>query len=625
MHSLTTIRTLIARKQPLAVVAACVLLMVFIGALTAANYRSQAALQNSSLQQFRLDGEKRAASLDYFFSERKFDLRSMVISKEIQSYFENVALGMSQQYGLKINLYIIDRLFTTNLTSKVVQDSTIYQRFLLRDENGKTLVDSSPAQRTNLIPVGLKPVLQSYEEPAISFTVVGKTLQIIIRSPCMYKNHVVGELIAWIDPETLFRNFIDNAKDQVHKGFYLATNSGQVFPPLDNGKYSSPLMITPEVIAQIPSGEFLQLSLPVDDLTSEGVLLSRVPVHNMPIFLLVWVRNIAYLGSPISWHLLLGTGALATIILLGIGLLIRFNGQNLILQEQYQDSERQKLLLASRNQQLKDEIKKRHEAEIQLEKQQSMRIRSDRLRSLGEMAAGIAHELNQPLVGVRGLAELLLVKMDHKIDISQEELQRNVVRIVEQADRMVHIINHVRLFAREAGSVDTVVVNLNDVVLSAIGLLTAQFKSHGLMLATNCSAEPLIVRVNPYSVEEVLLNLLSNARDALQSTDDHDADFLPTVEVSTGIIKKEKSDICWVQVKDNGSGISQNAQEHIFDPFFTTKDPDKGTGLGLSISKSIVEGFNGTIVCTSIPGEGSSFTVSFPVHLNQEETCSEPT
>ncbi|TKB24312.1 hypothetical protein FCL47_19200 [Desulfopila sp. IMCC35006] len=624
MHSLTTIRTLIARKQPLAVMAACILLMVFIGVLTASNYRSQAALQDSALQQFRLDGEKRAASLGYFFSERKFDLRSMVASKEIQGYFQNVALGMSEQYGLKINLYVIGKLFTSNINSKLVQESTIYQRFLLIDENGDPLVDSTPAQQPPFIPRGLYPVSQPAEEPAVSIVAVGKTLQIVVRSPCIYKNRVVGELIAWIDPDMLFRNFIDNATDQDNKGFYLATNSGQVFPPLHNGKYPSPQGVPPEVIARIPSGEFSQLILPVDDSTREGVLLSRLPIHNMPICLLAWVRSTAYLSSPLSWHLLLGTGALAIIILLGIGLLIRFNSQNLILQQQYQDSEQQKLLLASRNQQLKDAIKKRHEAEIQLEKQQSMRIRSDRLRSLGEMAAGIAHELNQPLVGVRGLAELVLVKIDNNIGISQEELHRNIARIVEQSDRMVHIINHVRLFAREAGSVDTSLVNLNEVVQSAIGLLTAQFKSHGLILAAKCSAETLIVKVNPYSVEEVLLNLLNNARDALQSCVDHDADFVPTVEVSTGR-RRDAGETIWVEVRDNGLGIAQDVQEHIFDPFFTTKDPDKGTGLGLSISKSIVEGFSGTIVCTSIPGEGSSFTVSFPAYQHLEETCSEPT
>ena len=617
MHSLRTIQTLLARKQALAIVVACILLVVFIGVLTTSNYRGQDALQNLALQQFRLDGEKCAASLGYFFSERKFDLRSMVTSQEIQSYFQNVALGMSLQYGLKINLYMIDNLFTTNLTSKLVRDSAIYKRFLLKDGNGKSLVDSAPSQQATPAISWLKQVSQSPEAPALSFAVVDQPLQIIIRSPCKYKNQVVGELIAWIDPVMLFNNFIDNARDPVNKGFYLATNSGQVFPSGGIGQNLPAMAITPEVISRIPVGDFLQLALPPGGSTGEEVLLSRIPIHNLPIFLLARVKNTAYLGSPSSWHLLLGTGALAIIILLGIGLLMRFNSQNLTLRHQYRSSERQKLLLASRNRQLKDAIKKRHEVEIQLEKQQSIKMRSDRLRSLGEMAAGIAHELNQPLVGVRGLAELLLVKMENRIDVAPEELQRNIARIIEQSDRMVHIINHVRLFAREAVSVDSSAVNLNDVVQSAIGLLTVQFNSHGMMLATKCSEELLIVMVNPYSVEEVLLNLLNNARDALQGSMNHavGADFLPTVEISTGS-RHGTGETIWVRVRDNGPGIAQNIQEHIFDPFFTTKEPDKGTGLGLSICKSIVEGFSGTIECISVPGEGASFTVSFPAHFS---------
>ena len=91
-------------------------------------------------------------------------------------------------------------------------------------------------------------------------------------------------------------------------------------------------------------------------------------------------------------------------------------------------------------------------AEAELEKQRTQNMRSDRLRSLGEMAAGIAHELNQPLVGVRGLAEHIMIGMDKGLDVSQEQIQDRVSSIVDQADRMSHIIEHVRMFAREAGS-----------------------------------------------------------------------------------------------------------------------------------------------------------------------------
>ena len=196
------------------------------------------------------------------------------------------------------------------------------------------------------------------------------------------------------------------------------------------------------------------------------------------------------------------------VILLGIGVLMRFNTQNLILKARFDESRRQQELLASKNAQLEDEIRKRRGAEKQLEEQRTLSMRSDRLRSLGEMAAGMAHELNQPLVGVRGLAELLLLMMEkNKENLSQKDLGNNLGLIVEQADRMAHIINHVRLFARDAGKPETSLVDLNEVVRSGMGLLSAHYRSQGLLFENELATHTLPVRVNPFSIEEVIVNL----------------------------------------------------------------------------------------------------------------------
>jgi C4-dicarboxylate-specific signal transduction histidine kinase len=275
--------------------------------------------------------------------------------------------------------------------------------------------------------------------------------------------------------------------------------------------------------------------------------------------------------------------------------------------------------LASKNTQLEDEIRRRCEVEKKLEEQRTLRIRSDRLRSLGEMAAGIAHELNQPLVGVRGLAELVLLTMDSEQMDSQHNMRKNVSLIVEQADRMVHIINHVRLFARDAGNLEMSLTDLNDVVKSGISLLKAQFRSHGLLFESEFSKGSLPVRVNPFSVEEVIVNLLANARDAVEKRKREEGySYAPRVQISTGHEKKNGKDTVYLRVKDNGKGIPQSIADKVFDPFFTTKDPDRGTGLGLSICKSIVEEFGGSIQFRSTDAEGTIFTISFPAHSNGE-------
>ena len=133
----------------------------------------------------------------------------------------------------------------------------------------------------------------------------------------------------------------------------------------------------------------------------------------------------------------------------------------------------------------------------ELEQQRAVAMRSDRLRSLGEMAAGIAHELNQPLVGVRGLAEHILIAQDRGWNMDARTIREKVATIVEQADRMSHIIEHVRIFAREAGKPELRPVNLNDVVESSITLLGAQFSSHGLTIEKSLATDlPLCLRIH---------------------------------------------------------------------------------------------------------------------------------
>jgi len=248
-------------------------------------------------------------------------------------------------------------------------------------------------------------------------------------------------------------------------------------------------------------------------------------------------------------------------------------------------------------------------AERELEEQRSLRMRSDRLRSLGEMAAGIAHELNQPLVGVRGLAEHILIGIERSWKLDEETLAERMKRVVEQADRMVHIIEHVRRFAREAGRPELSTVQINEVVTAALDLLRVQFSSHSLQLVTEFGEDLPSVQVNPFSLEEVMINLLTNARDAIEEEAVPGVDWAGRVLLRTAVA----DGMVRVEVVDNGKGILSEDFDQVFEPFFTTKDPDRGTGLGLSISRSIVEEFGGKLTLQSIPGKGTTAIVVLPI------------
>lgn len=252
----------------------------------------------------------------------------------------------------------------------------------------------------------------------------------------------------------------------------------------------------------------------------------------------------------------------------------------------------------------------RKKAEDRLEAQRTLSMRSDRLRSLGEMAAGIAHELNQPLMAVRGAAEHTLIAVEEGWDASAERVRKRLNQIVGQTDRMVHIIEHVRMFAREAGEAEASDVRINDVVTSTVDLLGGQLRSHDVDLHCDLADTVPLIRANPFSLEEVLMNLIKNARDAAEDRSNQ-ADRA-TVQLVTRSERHGDGDVVIVEVMDNGDGIPEDIRSRIWDPFFTTKDPDQGTGLGLAISKSIVEEFGGSLQIDALPESGTVARVVIP-------------
>ncbi|HUT54492.1 MAG TPA: GAF domain-containing protein, partial [bacterium] len=254
----------------------------------------------------------------------------------------------------------------------------------------------------------------------------------------------------------------------------------------------------------------------------------------------------------------------------------------------------------------------REKAEQELEDQRTMAIRADRLRSLGEMAAGIAHELNQPLQGVRGLAEHITIGFDRGWEVSMDKIREKAGLIMDQADRMTHIIEHVRTFARGADGLEEGPIQVNDVIRAGLGIIGSQLKSRGIGLELNLGEGLPPVMANPFSLEEVVINLINNARDALQETMARRTGAPSRITVRTYQDRAADQDLVKIEVADNGPGIPDEIQEKIFTPFFTTKPPNKGTGLGLSISRSIIEKYRGGIAIGRGPGGGAVVTVSLP-------------
>lgn len=230
---------------------------------------------------------------------------------------------------------------------------------------------------------------------------------------------------------------------------------------------------------------------------------------------------------------------------------------------------------------------------------QQQLIQSGKLAAVGELATGVAHELNQPLQIIRGYAQTVQ-EFYQAGDVIDKELLADLHKIVEGTGRMMRIIDHLRAFARQENGQFTL-VQLNTVVENALLFVAQQLRNQNIEIVTALQAALPHVRADPHQLEQVLLNLFSNARDAMPGG-------------GQVLVRTEgRAQHVVLQVRDSGSGIPEQVRERIFEPFFTTKAVGQGTGLGLSISYNIVKKHRGELLVASEPGQGTTFTIMLPV------------
>jgi signal transduction histidine kinase/ActR/RegA family two-component response regulator len=221
---------------------------------------------------------------------------------------------------------------------------------------------------------------------------------------------------------------------------------------------------------------------------------------------------------------------------------------------------------------------------------------SSKLASLGEMAAGIAHEINNPLQSVLGNLEMLE-------DGASEAVKGRVERVKDGVLRIKTIVRDLLSFARDQ-STETVKADVNVVIEKTVEMTRAQLERAKVKVSLALDHKPLVVECNPNLLQQVFINLLQNAKDAIE-----EARKGSCVTVRTALLPGSE---VLVEVADDGPGIPDEIIGKIFDPLFTTKDVGKGTGLGLSLSKKIIEGFGGSIMVSSRRGSGTAFRMSLP-------------
>ena len=242
----------------------------------------------------------------------------------------------------------------------------------------------------------------------------------------------------------------------------------------------------------------------------------------------------------------------------------------------------------------------------------SLLIQASKMKNLGEMSASIAHELNQPLNAIKMGSEYLEMMNETGRVIPEQDLSTVVAEISRQVDRASQIINRLRDFGRKS-DMSKKTVDLNDAVRSVMAILGRQLKLQNIIVETRLAESLPRIQAHTNRLEQVVFNLLTNARDAISQkteTDEGD-DEQRTIYVHTTGANGQVV----LTVADNGTGIPADVQHRIFESFFTTKEMGEGMGLGLAISLGIVEDYGGSIDVQSKVGEGTRFDLTFPAAI----------
>ncbi|MDO8899034.1 MAG: ATP-binding protein, partial [Bacteroidales bacterium] len=246
------------------------------------------------------------------------------------------------------------------------------------------------------------------------------------------------------------------------------------------------------------------------------------------------------------------------------------------------------------------------------EKQQQLFLQKSKLESLGELSAGIAHEINQPLGGISMSIENILDELNTN-NISEDYLRNKISLMFSDIERIREIINHVRLFSREQDYNNHFPINLVEVVNNTLLLVNRLLIDNYIDLKIIVKEPSVMVLGNPLQLEQVLLNILSNAKHAVEKKSKNlGTDY--SKKISMSILTKES--FAGIEVEDNGVGIPNHLLNNIFDPFFTTKKADEGTGLGLSISYGIIRDMHGHIEVKSKEGEFTKISIFLPIYID---------
>ena len=397
-------------------------MVVVIALLVGKSYLAQIELRESVLITYRHELVEQAEVLSSFYSERLNDLKNLPTKREISIFFENKALGMSMEYGLRASLIAIRENLDLVLKERILGKDRIYTRFVFIDSFGGVLVDTEKSLSSELQDINLLELLTP--KPAILAEPLNGQAQLTVSTPYFFKGEYSGQIIAWISTDTVLKHVIPD-HDKFSRDFLgvFARQGDRYFPIAETGPVISAIL--PQ-IATMGDSKWQRFNTVQPGGSQVEVLSVKVPIQGTPLILLGAIPTNKLFGYMAPWHLLAALGSLSILSLLGVGFVWRANNRNLILQTRLEEAAIREEEIAAKNLQLGEKINERRQAE------EALRESEEKYRGLIETTntgyviidtEGKVLDANQEYVRLTGYNEI------------KEILGRSVIEWTAEQDR----------------------------------------------------------------------------------------------------------------------------------------------------------------------------------------------
>ena len=498
---------------------------------------------------------------------------------------------------------VMTDLFATNeeLRTKIFLKREHQVRFLaklMKEESGAEYLSILNDKFEPLAIIGTDLNILPKREKEVSILRSGNSLYLYSRTPIIDSNVFLGVLqIAFLLNDSILKEL----EPLVQSDIYIISG-GNVIASTDSDSDPAIIMAlnnvnTPDFFSINHSlkGSLMAMYVPIYDINSQqvGSIVAALPDRDIHLAFTRTKKNFFKIG--------------ALLILLAVVLAILFSGQivhpirnlsNLLTHATSGDLSRRAEIYS--NDEIGELAMSFNLMSEKLESAQQTLLQTEKLASVGKLASGMSHEINNPLVSILGYSELAQEHLDNS-----EKLKTYLERINRDALRCKQIIDQLLTFAREKQKEYKEIINVSAIVEDVILLTDHILKTKNILvkLFKDDSDPRVYVSIDP--LKRVFINLISNAIDAM------DNNGTLTIRIKK-VINDKGMEYAYICFEDNGGGISPDVLSRIFDPFFTTKDVGKGTGLGLSLSYGIIQDHGGTIEVESTLGKGTIFTVKLP-------------